>query len=152
MTPTGDASLNAWSDIATLHSWESIVLGNGASQAVWRRFAYSSLFDVAKTAGTAAPLSSEDCDLFAALGAQANFEAVLGALLTARTVGQALNHTTAALDERYRSISEALVAAVHHVHVPWAVLDRRGCFGSELRWRATNGCSPRTTTCCCTGP
>lgn len=112
--------LSQWSDLAAGRAWQSILIGNGASRAVWDRFSYPSLYQVAQLSELAKRLSPEDLDLFARLGDTRNFEAVLGALLTSKSVAEALDlQPRARIDERYASIQSALVAAVHHVHVPW---------------------------------
>jgi hypothetical protein len=112
--------LSEWRDLAGFTSWESLLIGNGASRAVWERFSYPSLYQVAQLPELSDRLSPEDLDLFARLGDTRNFESVLGALLTSKSVAEALDlRPRDRIDERYASIQSALVAAVHHVHVPW---------------------------------
>jgi hypothetical protein len=115
--------LSDWSDIAGTMSWESLLIGNGASRAIWERFSYPSLYEVAQIPTLSSHLSPEDIDLFARLGNTRSFEAVLSALLTSKSVAEALDlQPRDRIDRRYESIQSALVAAVHHVHVPWNVV------------------------------
>lgn len=113
-----------WREIERLFSWTSLLIGNGASRAVWDDFKYDTLFDVACDPELENGLSLEDQRLFEALGDTRNFEGVLGALNTAGTVCDALGLDTQLLLERYNSVKAALVAAVHRVHVPWRSVSR----------------------------
>jgi hypothetical protein len=115
------SELQPWSDYAESASWQAVLIGNGASRAVWDRFSYPSLFQVAQTQAVGDRLSAEDLDLFARLGNTRNFESVLSALLTTLQVCEALGlQPKDRVVERYESIKRALIAAVHYVHVPWA--------------------------------
>lgn len=116
------SDLPSWEEYATSEPWGAILIGNGASRAVWEDFKYDSLFDVAQSPDIADKLTSEDEQIFAKLGDTRNFEAVLGALLTTNTVCKVLSMPNAKIGERYLSIQKALVAAVHKVHVPWSRL------------------------------
>lgn len=108
-------ALEAWPDVdQDLGDAPVILLGNGASIAVWEAFAYKSLYDVARSA-VDHPLDDEDEDLFAEFDTT-DFEAVLGALLTARKVGASLALETIHLRERYRSIQLALREAMGRAH------------------------------------
>ena len=119
-----DASLKTWNDIGGGTSWEAILVGNGASRAVWDAFKYPSLYDVATSGETEHPLAAEDQAIFGKLGHTRNFEGVLAALLTSRHVCEALALPTSKIEERYESIRLALVDAVHHVHVPWPTVPK----------------------------
>ncbi|MFP2932137.1 DUF4917 family protein [Pyxidicoccus sp. 3LG] len=107
---TVDDQLVSWADVEALRRWEALLLGNGASIAVWRSFSYSSLFDVAG-------LSDGDRLIFEALDTT-DFEQVLRTLQLAGMVCDQLGHAPDA-DARYGSVRTALVNAVHRVHVPW---------------------------------
>jgi hypothetical protein len=117
-----DSGLEDWAELRGRGEFTGLLLGNGASRAVWPKFAYDSLFDLARDVQEDAHLTAEDIALFEALSTR-NFERVLSALRTASAVGKALGHLTAALDTRYDSVRRALVAAVHHTHVPWALVN-----------------------------
>jgi len=116
------SDLPAWEEYATSEAWQGILVGNGASRAVWEDFKYDSLFSVAQSASIADKLTSDDEHIFAKLGDTRNFEAVLGALLTTSAVCKVLSLPNSKIDERYISIQKALIAAVHKVHVPWSLL------------------------------
>lgn len=111
-----DDQLAPWELVELMHDWTNLLVGNGASLAVWSRFGYRSLAEAAEG------LTDEDRAVFDALKTQ-NFESVLRGLRTAEHVGAALELDTGPYSERYESVREALVAAVHHVHVPWVDLD-----------------------------
>lgn len=115
-----DAELKEWRDIEALIDWQSLLIGNGASRAVWDSFNYTTLYEVACDSSLPNGLADEDKALFEALGATRNFEGVLGALDTAGQVCRALKLETGEIAARYGSIKGALVAAVHRVHIPWA--------------------------------
>jgi hypothetical protein len=88
--------------------WNGILVGNGASRAVWHRFAYKSLFEQACSVDVTQPLSASDRALFAALETE-NFEQILFALRTARVVQRALNRDSAHLQVHYESVRQALI-------------------------------------------
>ena len=102
--------LRSWSALDD-GSWESLLLGNGSSIAIWRDFAYSSLLDQAA-------LSPDDRRLFRSAGT-ANFETLLSALRLARLVCRQEGHDEDDTRRRYRTIRRALFRAVNRVHVDW---------------------------------
>lgn len=115
---THTAELVDWTSLAG-HEWDGLLLGNGASCAVWEPFGYHSLFDIATDASQGWALSAEACRLFDAFGTR-NFERILAALTTALTVNEVvLGLDDGDLRDVYNSVQEALIAAVHQVHVPW---------------------------------
>lgn len=105
-----DGTLVDWSDIATSHKWDTLLLGNGMSINIWEPFRYRKLYDRARLSG----LTAQDQELFSSTP---NFERVLADLLTAIRVNEAVDLDTAPLVERYRSIQLALVHAVREVHL-----------------------------------
>lgn len=111
------SSLEPWDVVKDLHEWSGLLLGNGASQAVWSKFSYSSLYEVAKQQAVH-PLSASDEALFDAFGTT-NFELVLSSLATAGIVNQQLGVPAPVVTDRYRSIQQALVQAVCDAHLPW---------------------------------
>jgi Domain of unknown function (DUF4917) len=123
-TPTLDGDeLADWREIVQ-HDlrWDGLLLGNGASVAVWEPFAYPSLYDQALSAAVADPLTPADVALFDILGTR-NFELVLGALKNAARVEAALGEPEAHLRERYDHIQRALFQAVAAVHVGWSAVE-----------------------------
>lgn len=114
-----DDALPHWDEIESLCEWSGLLLGNGFSQNIWARFGYKSLFETASQGG-AQQLSAQDLALFHGLNTH-NFEVVLSALSTSKLVANALAQNADLLTARENSIRSALIAAVHDVHVPWAV-------------------------------
>ncbi len=115
-----DNTLETWDALSNRYDWSGLVLGNGFSQNIWKRFGYSSLFDTAVSL-KASPLAVDDIALFDRLSTR-NFEQVLSSLNTARRVASALGENCATIDTRENSIRTALIHAVHSVHIPWAAL------------------------------
>ena len=112
--PPLSGELRSWRQARGSISWASLLLGNGASIAVWPRFEYSSLL-------ARAPLRPHDRDLFDALETS-NFESVLNALQVARLLCGQQGHETETSRRRYRSIRRALVAAIQDVHIRYRCL------------------------------
>jgi hypothetical protein len=108
--------LRDWSDLAD-HGWSGLLIGNGASIAVWDGFRYPSLY-ATSLARDDGGLSESDKELFDSFRT-VNFEAVLSALRTAETVCGLLELDTTEIRARYDSIRHALIEAVNVVHVPW---------------------------------
>lgn len=109
--------LESWQELQIQYpNWDGILVGNGASRAVWDRFAYRSLYEQACSSEIARPLSAADRALFSALKTE-NFEQVLFALRTAMVVERALGRNTSHLEAHYESVRQALIDAVHSVHV-----------------------------------
>jgi hypothetical protein len=101
-----DGTLCDWSEIATAYKWDTLLLGNGLSINVWEPFGYGKLFD---HACGGAILTAEDRNLFSGTP---NFERVLGSLLTAIRVNEALPQHPAGPGSRGpRSAREAEASA-----------------------------------------
>lgn len=122
-----DGDLRDWADIQAEFAGGSLLIGNGASCAVWEKFSYTSLYDLAKDAAKVAhPVDAKAQQLFDELGTH-NFEEILlllsRAKLTCATLGMGQPWLHAdlpgALDAHYKNIKDALVEAVHSVHIPW---------------------------------
>src|SRR5687768_3103991 len=114
-----DGYLYPWAEIAELFDDGGLLVGNGASQAVWTEFGYSSLYQEASSPTLVNPLTAEDKALFSALGDTKNFEAVLRDLRVAAVIESALGKPDRHLLDRYENIQKALVQTVHKVHVGW---------------------------------
>ena len=110
--------LPTWEEVRSKTEFTGLLVGNGASRAVWTGFNYESLFDKAQNVNETHRLSDADVALFDALRTR-NFEHVLAGLATARHVMTALDIPMPALGERYTSIQKALAEAVKSTHVPW---------------------------------
>ncbi|HWD30545.1 MAG TPA: DUF4917 family protein [Pseudomonas sp.] len=115
-----DASLHLWPELIASHPCSGLLLGNGASRALWRPFTYFSLFEEAQRVRHK-PLSLTDQALFKSFGTEL-FEPVLSALNTTVRVNAALAISSSAPLNRYYAIKEALIHAVRSVHIPWRLL------------------------------
>lgn len=116
MALSGD--LQDWREVRKTETWTGLLVGNGASCALWKKFAYQSLYKTARSSAIDAPLSEEHEAIFDELDTT-NFELVLSTLLTSKLVCSLLRHRTSDVESLYAGIQEALAQAVHHVHVPW---------------------------------
>jgi hypothetical protein len=106
-----DDELVDWAGIRQNYDGHGLLIGNGASMAVWERFSYPSLF-------AEAPLTELDKSIFEALDTT-NFELVLDSLRISEIVCSAVGHDRAGVHERYLSIRRSLFNAVRGVHVRW---------------------------------
>jgi hypothetical protein len=118
MLASADGKLLSWEAIRS-KDWTGILLGNGASIAVWDRFSYPTLLDVASGPAIKHPLSKKDLRLFETLDTR-QFELVLFALGLARKVNGIFQLKTRPLKKAYDLIKRALIEAVHSVHIRWA--------------------------------
>ena len=118
--PHIDHLLLTWDSIKSRFygSESGILLGNGASRAVWDDFRYESLYDLACNDTGRGCLSLKDQQFFAEMETK-NFEAVLSALRTARIVNEILGKDVTTILERYNSIRANLINAVAAVHLPY---------------------------------
>lgn len=117
--PLPNATLRPWHKVATIRKWKGLLIGNGASRAVWPDFHYKSLYNTALTLAHPDCLRTTDRTLFKELRVSHNFEAVLEVLNSARIVCRALGLSTSRIEKHYARIRQSLIAAVHSVHVPW---------------------------------
>jgi len=115
-----DARLEDWETLHADTAFSGLLVGNGASRAVWDDFGYDSLFENARTVEEK-PLSPSELSVFDALQTR-SFEQVLGALKTTSRVNKALAVSSAAPRNRYYAIKEALINAVHAMHIPWRLV------------------------------
>src|SRR5689334_4828752 len=95
-----DANLPAWPDIEGQHEWSGLLVGNGASRAVWDRFDYGSLYSKAMSADVQHPLGPADQAVFQALGTE-NFEATMAGLKLSGLVCAALGIAAPQIGQRY---------------------------------------------------
>jgi hypothetical protein len=128
-----DAELAHWNDLQPTSPTWGLLLGNGASLAVWKNFAYDSLFDIAQTT-RANPMSRTELAVFSALNTS-NFEPVLNALKTTMRVNAALTISSSSPRNRYFAIKEALIHAIRSVHIPWRLVQETALarISAELR-------------------
>ncbi|WP_410480955.1 DUF4917 family protein [Pseudomonas plecoglossicida] len=119
--PALNAALTPWPALAAHRPCDALLLGNGASRALWKPFGYFSLFEEAQRAGRKKGLAISDQALFKSLGTEL-FEPVLSTLNTTVRANAALAINSTAPLNRYYSIKEALIHAVRTVHLPWPLL------------------------------
>ncbi|MCU1718848.1 DUF4917 family protein [Pseudomonas sp. 5P_3.1_Bac2] len=110
--------LEDWSSLRASIEIPDLLIGNGASLAVWRPFAYFSLFEEAQTTRNR-PLSPTELSVFRALDSSI-FEQALTALRASIRVNAALTINSSSPRHRYFAIKEALIHAVRSVHIPWS--------------------------------
>lgn len=115
-----DAHLEDWNTLRNSAAFTGLLVGNGASRAVWDDFGYDSLFENARTVEEK-PLSPSELSVFDAMQTR-SFEQVLSALKTTSRVNKALAVSSAAPRNRYYAIKEALINTVHAVHIPWRLI------------------------------
>jgi hypothetical protein len=115
---TLDDKLQDWNTLRQDCDISGILVGNGASRAVWDGFKYESLYNKALELATGQGLKADDVALFEQFGTK-NFEFILSSLATARKVMSSLSLVTQPVDERYKSVQDALAKAVHANHIPW---------------------------------
>lgn len=119
-----DAQLEDWNALRATTSFSALLVGNGASRAVWDDFGYDSLFESARTVEEK-PLGQSELSVFEALQTR-SFEQALSALKTTSRVNKALAVSSAAPRNRYYAIKEALINTVHAVHIPWRLVQPAG--------------------------
>jgi len=116
-----DAELADWTQLQTTHPCSGLLLGNGASRAVWQNFAYDSLFELAQTTRNK-PLSPTELALFKSMETE-NFEPVLSGLKVAMRVNAALTINSSSPRNRYFAIKEALIHGIRSAHIPWRLME-----------------------------
>lgn len=119
--PAPDTHLATWPALDQRHPCDALLLGNGASRALWKPFGYFSLFEEAQRAGRKKGLAISDQALFKSLATEL-FEPVLSALNTTVRANAALAINSTAPLNRYYSIKEALIHAVRTLHLPWPLM------------------------------
>lgn len=116
----GLGELGSWASVPDYfkNRHAALVLGNGASRSVWDDFKYDSLYGKACDVPVG-PLSVESKKLFDYLKTT-NFEQVLGLVTGADAVvsGLGMAHK-GEIQACYQNVKEALIEAVHAVHLPW---------------------------------
>ncbi|NWD68065.1 DUF4917 family protein [Pseudomonas gingeri] len=112
-----DTTLEDWSALRAEIPCSGLLIGNGASRAMWQGFAYDSLFEKAQTTRNR-PLGLSELAVFKALETS-NFEQVLSALKSTIRVNAALTISSSSPRNRYFAVKEALIHAIRSVHIPW---------------------------------
>ncbi|APW62394.1 DUF4917 family protein [Paludisphaera borealis] len=126
-----NSSLRTWSEIEKLlpphvdYNRRGILIGNGASTAIWHKFRYSTLFSIACDPSRESHLEGYDQRVFDQLGT-VNFEAVLSAIVMAGKVWKVFNkpqEDIGDLRKSYSRIKHCLISAVKSVHAPYDQFD-----------------------------
>jgi len=123
-----------WNEIKDENQWSGLLLGNGASIAVWENFRYSSIYERATSVEHIEhPLGEQEVQLFDALETT-NFEQIMSSLSTAQLANHALGIETPRIQRIYQGVQTALVEAVRSVHIPWATIPQETlvCIREEL--------------------
>ncbi len=115
------SSLESWEYIKQHFASSEILIGNGASCAVWNKFRYLSLYEKS-VSNPNHSLSELDIQLFKDWGADGNFEKVLSNLLIAKRTNEIIGQSNdsevqTVIRERYTNIRNALIDAVSEVHI-----------------------------------
>lgn len=118
-----DAELADWNELRAATPFSGLLVGNGASMAVWKNFSYDSLFEKAETTRNK-PLSQTELAVFKAMNTS-NFEPILSALKTAMRVNAVLTISSSSPRNRYFAIKEALIHAIRSVHIPWRLVEEK---------------------------
>lgn len=108
------STLKDWNDIAD-QQWQSLLLGNGASCAVWKDFSYSSLYEEACRRNL---LHDVEKNLFKKLKT-VNFETVIDVLSTASQVCQHYKMDQKEVKKSKKNIRDALIKTIKEIHIPW---------------------------------
>lgn len=104
--------IQQWNDIKDRFT-HGLLLGNGASVAVHRGFAYPSLYEAAQANGH---LNDHVAGVFDAFGVT-DFELVLRRLWQAKVVNEKLGIEAGRVEESYALVRNALISTVHDVHI-----------------------------------
>lgn len=102
--------IDSWENISK-QNWDALLLGNGASIAIHKDFAYPRLRDIADARG----LLANTAALFERLGTS-DFEHVLLAYWYAEQVNETLGTPSTEISSAYLEVRKALIEAVHSVH------------------------------------
>jgi hypothetical protein len=130
-----NADLLSWDEAqASLGDPRILLVGNGASRALWEGFDYRSLYHRA-SAAVDHPLDEDDVALFHELGGR-NFELVLSSLLNARRVCEVLGLEILHLRDRYRSIQRALREALVSAHIGWQQIPHQTLTALRTHYRS----------------
>lgn len=105
--------IKEWQDIEG-KGWNSLLLGNGASIAVSKKFSYGTLYEVAEKEG----MLRNAKNIFEKLNTT-DFERALLACWYAKVINESLVGSSNIVDCAYENIRTALIGAVKKVHSPF---------------------------------
>jgi hypothetical protein len=125
------SDLVSWHDLSE-HSWDTLLLGNGASIAIYDKFTYESLLKCASSNGLSADLES----LFETLQTK-DFELALRILGHAEIVNSSLGVNAPRIGAAHRELRGSLIHAVRRTHPDWNqvgdALDRAWRFAQQFK-------------------
>ena len=115
--------LEPWTHVAQAipEKDRGLLVGNGASVALWPRFQYRSLYEMAQDATKPDHLEQSEIKLFSAFETE-NFEAVLSAMITAGKIWGIYDKPKRDIDDlrqSYQRVRKSLIRSVKEVHVPF---------------------------------
>lgn len=114
-----DENLVEWDELSS-QDWNSLLVGNGFSINIWKKFDYGTLYELAKSDAVDKPLSDKEIALFNHLGSS-NFEDVLRVLYHAKLVDEQLGSPQKEeINRLYINTKNALASAVSYAHIPHA--------------------------------
>jgi hypothetical protein len=117
MSEVDDTLLN-WDSIRNDFDRPGILIGNGASIAVWDQFSYDSIYNIAKNLEPGSRLTDQAISIFETINTT-NFEKILAFLKISENINTILGIPIDLVVTSYENIKSALVSAVHQVHLPW---------------------------------
>lgn len=122
-------ALEAWPDVEKSLPLEDrgLLIGNGASIAMWSEFRYASLYEMAKDTSKPDHLDDSEVGVFTALETQ-NFELVLSALITAGKIWGIYGKPPQDINDlrtSYQRVRKSLIRAVKEVHVPFELVTEK---------------------------
>lgn len=123
---TIDDRLDSWANVepSLAKKDRGLLVGNGASVALWPKFKYRSLFEMARDVSKLDHLLQREVDVFSAFETE-NFEAVLSAMINAGKIWGIYNKPKSDIDdlrESYRRVRKSLIRSVKEVHVPFDIV------------------------------
>jgi hypothetical protein len=115
--------LDSWDEVerSLPEKDRGLLIGNGASVALWPLFRYRSLLEMACDASKPDHLLQREIDLFSEFETQ-NFESVLSSIITAGriwSIYEKPKHDIDDLRQSYQRVRKSLIRSVKEVHIPF---------------------------------
>lgn len=114
------SELASWEEVKKSIEEESdrmnILIGNGASQAVWEGFGYSSIYEESERRGY---LLEDDIKLFKSLRTE-NFERALSELRKQMDMARPSSQEADMLSDQYTRVKDAMCNSIMGTHISWA--------------------------------
>lgn len=103
--------LTPWNQIRDEFN-DTLILGNGASIAIWDKLKYNSLFDASQNERF---LDDEALDIFLHFNTK-DFEFILQSLSRAAAINKFLNIVESKTEDKYKQVKDALIHTIKSVH------------------------------------